>query len=303
MEENKSLIIVEQIPIIRERLEVLSKEIDEKVNNALSLVCNEETRKDVKEVRANLNKQFKELEEQRKAVKKLVLDPYDAFEKVYKNCVTEKFKLADSELKNKIDNVENGLKEEKRQEAITYFNEYATSLKIDFAKFEDMNLNITLTTTKTSIQKAIEDYLNKINTDTATIMLQEYKDEILVEYKGNGYNLNNAIQTVLKRVEQIKAEKERQEELARQKELEAQTVAKVDEVATVEEPLQAPVSLGVETGEDYSKPAESTAEIQPKPAESMAEEKLYTMKFTVQGTIEQLKALKEFLNKEGIRYE
>lgn len=303
MEENKSLIIVEQIPIIRERLEVLSKEIDEKVNNALSLVCNEETRKDVKEVRANLNKQFKELEEQRKAVKKLVLDPYDDFEKVYKNCVTEKFKLADSELKNKIDNVENGLKEEKRQEAITYFNEYATSLKIDFAKFEDMKLNIALTTTKTSIQKAIEDYLNKINTDTATIMLQEYKDEILVEYKGNGYNLNNAMQTVLKRVEQIKAEKERQEELAKQKELEAQTVAKVDEVATVEEPLQAPVTLGVDTGEGYSKSVETTAEIQPKPAESMAEEKIYTMKFTVQGTIEQLKALKEFLNKEGIRYE
>lgn len=303
MEENKSLIIVEQIPIIRERLEVLSKEIDEKVNNALSLVCNEETRKDVKEVRANLNKQFKELEEQRKTVKKLVLDPYDDFEKVYKNCVTEKFKLADSELKNKIDNVENGLKEEKRQEAITYFNEYATSLKIDFAKFEDMKLNITLTTTKTSIQKAIEDYLNKINTDIATIMLQEYKDEILVEYKGNGYNLNNAMQTVLKRVEQIKAEKERQEELAKQKELEAQTVAKVDEVATVEEPLQAPVTLGVDTGEGYSKSVETTAEIQPKPAESMAEEKIYTMKFTVQGTIEQLKALKEFLNKEGIRYE
>lgn len=303
MEENKSLIIVEQIPIIRERLEVLSKEIDEKVNNALSLVCNEETRKDVKEVRANLNKQFKELEEQRKSVKKLVLDPYDDFEKVYKNCVTEKFKLADSELKNKIDNVENGLKEEKRQEAITYFNEYATSLKIDFAKFEDMKLNITLTTTKTSIQKAIEDYLNKINTDTATIMLQEYKDEILVEYKGNGYNLNNAMQTVLKRVEQIKAEKERQEELAKQKELEAQTVAKVDEVATVEEPLQAPVTLGVDTGEGYSKSVETTAEIQPKPAESMAEEKIYTMKFTVQGTIEQLKAIKRFLESEGIKYE
>lgn len=305
MEEEKEvieihdLIVVEQLPIIRERLEALSVEIDEKVNNALSLVCTEETRKDVKEVRATLNKQKAELEEQRKQVKKLVLDPYNKFEEIYKKCVTDKFNYADSELKNKIDTVENGIKEEKRQEAINYFNEYKTDLKIDFVKFEDMNLNITLTVTKTNIQKAIKDYLDKIYSDLDVISIQEHREEMLVEYKQNGYDCNKAITTVLNRIEKIKIEQEKQAELAKKKEIEAQTVAKVDEVATVEEPLQAPVTIGVDTGEGYSKSAENMAEIQPKPAE----EKLYTMKFTVQGTIEQLKAIKRFLESEGIKYE
>lgn len=279
MEESKELIVVKQLPIIEEQLQALSKEIDEKVNNALSLICNEETRKGVKKVRTDLNKQFEELEEQRKAVKKAVLDPYNKFEEIYKKCVTEKFKNADSELKNKIENVENGLKEEKKQEAITYFNEYAKSLVIDFAKFEDMNLSINLNTTKTSIQKAIKEFLDKIDSDLDTLELQVDRNEMLVEYKQNGFNLNNAITTVLNRKERIKAEKERLEELAKQKEVEAQTVAKVDEVAPVLEPLQVPV-------------AETTEEV-----------KLYTMKFTIQGTIEQLKAVKEFLEREGIKYE
>ena len=297
--EDNQLIVVKQLPLIEEHLKQLADEIDKKVKNALSLVCNEETRKSVKEVRADLNKQFTELEEKRKDVKKAVLDPYNKFEEIYKKCVTEKFKNADGELKNKIDIVENGIKDKAKQEAINYFNEYAASLKIDFVKFEDMNLTINLNTSKTSIKKSIEEFINKRNMDLGAIELQEHKEEKLGEYKQNGYNLNNAITTVLNRIEKIKAEKERQEQLAKQKEVEAQTVAKVEEVATVEEPLQAPVTIGVDTGEGYSKPAESMAEIQPKPAE----EKLYTMKFTVQGTIEQLKAIKEFLEKEGIRYE
>lgn len=279
MEESKELIVVKQLPIIEEQLQALSKEIDEKVNNALSLICNEETRKGVKKVRTDLNKQFEELEEQRKAVKKAVLDPYNKFEEIYKKCVTEKFKNADSELKNKIETVENGLKEEKKQEAINYFNEYAKSLVINFAKFEDMNLSINLNTTKTSIKKAIKEFLDKIDSDLDTLELQVDRNEMLVEYKQNGFNLNNAITTVLNRKERIKAEKERLEELEKQKEIEAQTVAKVDEVATVEEPLQVPV-------------AETTEEV-----------KLYTMKFTIQGTLEQLKAVKEFLEREGIKYE
>lgn len=288
MEENKELIIVKQLPIIEEQLQALSNEIDEKVNNALALVCNEETRKDVKEVRAELNKKFAELEEQRKAVKKIVLDPYNKFEDTYKKCVTEKFKVADNELKNKIESVEMGLKEEKRQEIVNYFNEYAKSLVIDFVKFDDMNLNITLTASKTSLKKSVEDFLNKIDSDLNVLETQENRNEMLVEYKKNGYNLNNAMTTVLNRIEQIKAEKARLEELAKQKEVEAQTVAKVEEVATVEEPLQAPVTIGVDTGKGES---------------IQVETKLYTMKFTVCGTIEQLKAIKNFLESEGIRYE
>ena len=57
---NQELIVVKQLPIIQEQLKQLSEEIDEKVNSAKGLVYTEETVKEVKQVRADLNKEFKD---------------------------------------------------------------------------------------------------------------------------------------------------------------------------------------------------------------------------------------------------
>ena len=116
---NQELIVVKQLPIIQEQLKQLSEEIDEKVANAKSLVCTEETVKEVKQVRADLNKEFKDLENQRKLVKEQVLEPYMQFEEVYKQYVSDKYKEADIELKNKVESVENELKSKTRTQAHT----------------------------------------------------------------------------------------------------------------------------------------------------------------------------------------
>ena len=60
------LIQVKQLPIIQEQLRSMKAEIEAKVEEAKSLVCSPETLASVKATRANLNKQFAELEEQRK---------------------------------------------------------------------------------------------------------------------------------------------------------------------------------------------------------------------------------------------
>ena len=108
--ENNNLIVIKQLPIIEEKLKQLSTEIDEKVESAKALICTEESVKEVKTVRADLNKDFKELEAKRKDVKEKIMQPYMQFESIYKECVSDKFKSADIELKNKIDTVENELK-------------------------------------------------------------------------------------------------------------------------------------------------------------------------------------------------
>ena len=75
----KDLIEVKQIPIIEEQLKNVSAVIDERVKNATSLVCTEETVKTIKELRADLNKDFKEFETKRKEVKEQVLKPYNDY--------------------------------------------------------------------------------------------------------------------------------------------------------------------------------------------------------------------------------
>ena len=81
------LIRVTQLPVIEERLRSMKAHVDESVQEALSLVCTEETVTAVKKARADLNNQFADLEEQRKAVKKAVMEPWERFEAVYKECV------------------------------------------------------------------------------------------------------------------------------------------------------------------------------------------------------------------------
>ena len=84
----QDLIIVKQLPQIEEHLKELSTEIDKKVENAKSLICTEENVKTIKQVRADLNKEFKEVEQQRKTVKEQVLKPYNDFETIYKQYIS-----------------------------------------------------------------------------------------------------------------------------------------------------------------------------------------------------------------------
>ena len=96
----QELIIIKQLPQIEEHLKELSTEVDKKVENAKGLICTEENVKTIKQVRADLNKEFKEVEKQRKEVKEKVLAPYMQFEMIYKEYISE-YRSADNDLKKK----------------------------------------------------------------------------------------------------------------------------------------------------------------------------------------------------------
>ena len=277
---NKELIIVKQLPQIEEHLKDLSTEIDRKVENAKSLVCTEESIKTIKQIRADLNKEFKELETQRKNVKEQILAPYIQFEEVYKTYISEKYKSADVDLKQKIDTTENEFKKQKEQEIKDYFEEYKTANDIDFVTFEQANINVTLTASKKSLKEQAKKFIDEIVDDLKLIETQECKEEILVEYKQT-LNISRAIQDVANRHKLLEEEKKRQEE--KLKELE-----EVSKLATA----------------NISNEIPSTAqEILAKPTVEEKQEEILTLKFTVKGTRSKLKELKKFLAEGGYDYE
>nr|DAG05250.1 MAG TPA: Protein of unknown function (DUF1351) [Siphoviridae sp. ctbxa26] len=277
MENN--IIQVKQLPIIVEQLHEVKAEVTAKVEQALSLVCTEDTVKDVKKVRSELNKELKDYEERRKAVKKAIMTPYEQFEMVYKDCISDTYKKADTELKGKIDSVENELKEQKKAEVKGYFDEYLTATGIDFVTFESAHINVTLSASMKSLKEQAKAFIDKIVDDLNVINTQEHKDDILYEYKAS-LNLSAAITTVTDRYKAIEAAKAREEERKAREQAEAEAAAKVEEVVeAVVPPTVEPIAPPVE------------------------EEKTYTLKFTVRGTMPRLKALKEFLNNGGYDYE
>lgn len=267
------IIVVKQLPVIQEQLKLIKAEVTKKVDFAKNLVCTEETVKDVKKVRADLNADFKTLEDKRKEVKKAIMTPYEQFESVYKENISDVFKQADADLKGKIDEVENGLKEQKRIEVVEYFNEYITAKNIDFVKFEDLRLNITLSASLKSLKKTVADFIDKVCGDLALIETQEHKAEILVEYK-QSLDVSSAILNVTARKKAIAEEQARAEERKAAEQVMQEAENKIDELLppTVADPITPPV----------------------------VEESTYKMTFTVKGTKAQLQELKNYMIQKGI---
>ena len=292
------LIIVKQLPVIEDQLAAVKASITERVNQALSLVCTEETYKDVKKVRSDLNKEYAELEARRKEVKAAVLAPYEKFEAVYKDCAGDLYKEADLKLKQKIAEVENGLRKQKEEKLLDYFNEYRESngIEADFVTFEDTGIKVGLTDSLTSLKKRAKDFLDHIVDDLKAIATHEDRDEIMTEYR-RGYNLGVSMSTVAARHKAIEdARKAREEAEARRKAQEEQQMALEAAIAAQvaqEAPVAAPAVMEA---------VESVPEVTPVPEAPVAE-KTYSTAFKVTGTLEKLKALKAFLVEGGYEYE
>lgn len=205
----KELIIIKQLPIIEEQLKSISDEIDKKLESINELVCNEDTVKSVKTTRAEFNKEFKDFEEKRKEVKTKVLAPYEQFEQVYKQYIADKYKNADITLKNKIDEVESNLKEEKTTKIKEYFNEVN---KFDFITLEKVGLNITLSVSEKSLKEEVDKYINKIQSEVDLINTQDDVLEIMYEYQKT-LNVALAINTVKDRKKVLEKKEEVKEEI------------------------------------------------------------------------------------------
>ncbi|WP_304508951.1 DUF1351 domain-containing protein [Anaerotignum sp.] len=283
----QDLIVVEQLPIIKERLKSLSDEIDTKVNSALALPCTEDNIKAVKAARAELNKKYNELEEQRKTVKNVIMAPYDNFLNVYKACVSDKLTVADATLKKRIGEVEGELKTQKETEVKAYFDEYLCSKNIDFVYFKDAKINVTLSASVKSLKEQAQQFIDRIADDLALIDTQEFKEEILVEYKNN-LNCSQSITAVVARHKAIEEQKARQAEIEAKRQAQAEAAKKVENVAST--PLEPP------------KQAVSAPEPRPQESEK-APDPVRTLSFKVTAPISKLKELKAFLVEGGYKYE
>lgn len=267
------LIAVTQLPIIEEHLKALSVEIEAQVKDALSLAVTEDTVKQVKGVRAELNKKYKELEEQRKAAKRAILEPYEKFDEIYKTYVSVQFEDADAELKRKISAVENQLRQEKVEDLKSYFRELADSEHLTWLEYERGGFAINLTKSRTALHKEAVEFVERVSSDVTAIEVMPDAEEILVEYK-RCLRLGEAVETVKKRREAVEQERRERERLEAIRKAEHETAKRAREAA-----------------EQVAPPTAEPAEKDPDPVR--------TLTFTVSAPISKLKALKKFLNDGG----
>lgn len=280
------LIRVTQLPVIEEELRAMKASVEEAVANAKALACTPETIQTLKAVRTELRKRFDELERQRIAVKRAVMGPYDAFEVVYKECVSVLYQEADADLKKKIFATESSIKLACEDRLRTYYSELCAVHRVDFVPFEKAGITVDMASAKaktpTRLMKQLSEFVERVAADVELIEKLEAAEEVMTEYK-QSLNITGAISAVQLRYQRVQEEREakvRREEARRRAE---GAEKKVLEEATAALPLPQEMPRAKENpGED---------------------EEVFRCTFTVYGTRSQLRAIKEFMNTEGIQYE
>lgn len=277
---SNEIIVVKQLPVIEQQLAQIKAKVTERVSAVTKLICTEETVKEIKKARTELNAEFKAWEDKRKEVKTAVMTPYEKFEAVYKDCISDSYKAADKDLKQKIDEVEQELKSKKAAEVKSYFEEYRVSKDIYFVTYEQAGINVTLSASLKSLKEQAKNFIDRIVSDLALIeTFTDLKAEILVEYK-KSLNVSDAITGVKARAKAVQEEQARQEAEAEKRAAEAQRV----------EAIKAAIP-------------EAPAAVEAPTEQAAAPEKKFCIRFTVKGTKEQLIALKKFLNEGEYEYE
>ena len=277
MEEKLNLneiVKIEQMPKVFEQLELIGEFIDNQLKDLDKLECTEDNKQEVKNRRTEISNTLNLLEDKRKEIKNKINEPYESFNKKYEETTKTKLQNAYKALTDKINKIEDEQKQVKKNKIESYFNEYCDFLKIDFVKFEQLNLNITLSISDKKLQEQTKEFLDKVNDDLALIDSQEHKEEILIEYKKN-LNVSLAITTVVNRYKELEELKKKEEEKQAQKDIEIENVQKIGEI------LNAPTKEVIEADR----------------------EEIYEMTFKVRASKSKLKELKNYLENEGYDYE
>lgn len=264
-----------QAPVISEDLDNVRRRLDLVLNEVAQLPSNDESLKRVKYLRADLTRQFGSMEEQRKEVKRQVMQPYTQAEEKYKVCIADPYRAADAQLKAWVDNYQNGMKQACEQELREYFDELCQSQGVDFLRFSQAGVTVDMAMARQKeprkAMEKLESFVLGVRADLDTILTLEDAAEILAEYR-ESLKLQDAILTV----------KERKQQAAHM----AERIREAQETRTQEEQHRRQL-------------LDAMGEIGDQPPQ----EELYTMTFTVTGTKPDLKALKAYILSSNLTIE
>ena len=271
--------------------EELKAAIAEKVKDYKTIAYTEDSLKDMKADRADLNKLKKAFEDERKRVKKICMEPYTKFEQQVKEItalIDEPIGLIDSQIRE-IDERRKAAKREEIEELFASIG-FQSFVKLDMI-WDEKWLNATVTLPK--IEEQMKSRMYQIGTDVVTISkLPEFKFEAMEVYRKT-LDMNQAIQEGqrLADIQKRKLEAERME--AERKAREAEEAAKQQTAADQKEDSKKATNA---SGSVPEASAEETASI---PEE---EEPVFQLDFRVWGTREQIMALREYMLKNRIRF-
>lgn len=274
------------VPEIKWNNEELKAAIAEKMKEYKGLVFTEETISEGKKDRANLNKLRGAIDDERKRVKKLCMEPCNRFEKEVKEVlalVDEQISAIDVQIKE----VEQIKREEKRKAVQELFE------SIGFQKFVTLEmiwdekwLNASVALSK--VENQMKETMYRIGEEVGTISrLPEFSFEAMEVYK----KTLDLTQAIKKGQELADIQKRKEEALARQKAEEERR--KAEEAAAGKES---------ENPEDAADTHDAPKKAEENDYTRVLSEPVMRIDFRVWGTKEQILALRDYMKQNNLKF-
>lgn len=251
------------VNVIEFNYDELNNWIVEQVEQYKGLTYTDETIKNAKEDRAKLNKFRENIDNARKDVKKRYLEPYNKFEEKVKTLLALIEEPAKA-IDVQVKAYEENKKVEKRAEIEAFYNAVIGDLASLLTLDKIFNSKwLNATTSIKSVQTEIEQIIAKVKFDLATIKdLKSEWELTLIDTYLNTLDVAAALREKTKLEERKKA---------------------IMEEGSIEQTMPIPV---------FEEPKQ----------EEPTTVKVYTRKFWVKGTADQLRALGQYMKENGIEY-
>ena len=284
------LMQVVQLPVIEQHLRLIKAQVEKKASDAMALACTPQTLVDVRKVRSELSKEFAGYEVQRKEIKAQIMKPYEDFEDSYNECVRDLYRELDQNLKQKIDETEDGLKAGCEARLRDYFNELCEAEGVQWLSYERAGIVVDMTSARQKVPKKLREkitqFVTGVSRGVALIADMDNAEEIMVEFKRT-LDAAEAISIVQERHRRVEAERDSLSEVRHFRNFPAQSIIPPMPDVTP------PKSDSLSAPEVLQAPEDSGAQ----------EETLVYVSFKVTGTIQKIKELKKFLVDGGFEFE
>ena len=270
------LIKLESLPKIFYQLEEIGKRVDLALQGIENMPCDEENKQEVKKRKQEITKFKNMMEDRRKQIKNQVLEKYNEFNEKYELEIKSKLVNAENVLNERISTIETQQKIEKENELREFVKQHCEKNNINI-EFDRIGLNITLSSSVKSLKEQALNFIERVATDLKLIELEEYRDEILLEYNST-LDFVKSKTMVIERHKQLEKIKKQEEENKLKQQEEEKIVETVNEII-------APV------------------ELENKQEEEIEFEEMLKVSFTVWGYKEDIKKIKNLIMELGLKYE
>lgn len=250
MTQLPEVIRITEVPTIRSSIDELALVVKKRIADLRieEIEPTEENKKLLKATRANLNKEIKDYEEQRKKIKEILLKDYNVFEEEYKKKIKALYEETDKILKEAIDKIQREQDQELKDYALEYLNERLAVNDPGVIEFDRIKINYA---NKKQIRLSIDNYIDDILKSLNIIKTYgENEGRLYAIWLRTNFNLVEAITqlnndiAVEKQLEREIKEREAREALARE-------MYKVEEITTTEE-AEEDLVIEVEEVSNYS---------------------------------------------------